>query len=238
MSNYKEFKANEKIDNFLYSYIDIPYTHYDKFVIVPDGCDYIVFSSKGYTKTYKKALHFQSIEVYEEALFILRLKPYTLSLLENKEYVFRSQLFTFSKDIFQSPSYLELISLLYESLFKDISIIDKKNFIVKPSIDMINESYGEIKVSELAFKLNTSIRTIQRAFKEFVGLSPKDYISIAKMQSDIRHTKKIEYIRSNHIPEHYTDYSHFYKNFKKIINVSPKIFYSSNINHINSIYDI
>jgi AraC-like DNA-binding protein len=105
-------------------------------------------------------------------------------------------------------------------------------------IQKVYESKGDIKVESLCQSIDISIRTLQRWFKEFIGLSPKEYISIVKLQNNIKKIKKVEYLKSQHTPSQYADYSHFYKSFKRYTQLTPSAFYNSSIQHIRSIYDI
>lgn len=238
MNNMQEFKADPVTMKFIYSFIVIPYTEYERFIIFPDGCDYIVISSKGHYQIYKKKTHFQSIQVEDESLFILRLKPYTLALFEEKEYIFKSQMINLANNIFTTKSILKQMDLTYEHILSDIYKLNNHFTKLSLAINTINDKKGEIDVSDLALQLDISIRTLQRWFKKDIHLAPKDYIAIIKIQADIRKIKKVEFFKTHNAPDFYTDYSHFYKKFKKFTNISPKVFYDSKLNHFSSVFDI
>lgn len=237
MKNLKEFKADVSIQKYVYSTLITVDRVYERYTIFPDGCDYIIFSSKGYYQIYTKKKSFQSFEVFEEDLFIIRLKPYTLHFLQAKGFVFKSQLISFSNEVFLTKSILQQMMLIDKIFFEDLKLCEKSLGIIS-IIEQINTTKGEIQVEELAKRSKLSTRTLQRRFQKYIALSPKVYIDIIRIQDMIRKIKKIEFTKTGNIPPYYSDYSHFFKTFKNLTNLSPKAYYNSSLQHLKSIYDI
>jgi AraC-like DNA-binding protein len=190
-----------------------------------------------YQQIYKKQKCFQSLTIEDEMLFVLRLKPYTLKLIEVKDYIFKSQSILFGNEVFQTKSILKQMDLVYNMFFKDIELNGRVLLLIS-AIDQINEKKGDIDVKSLSNSLGITIRTLQRWFKEFIGFTPKEYIDIVALQSDISKIEKLKYLKMGKIPEHCTDYSHFFKLFKRYTNISPKVYYSSSLQHISALNDI
>jgi transcriptional regulator GlxA family with amidase domain len=96
------------------------------------------------------------------------------------------------------------------------------------TVSMIMESIGNITVKELSTKLNISDRQIERKFKEQIGISPKMFSRL------IRINYVFKLLRTN--PElnwqdviflcGYYDQAHFIRDFKEISGESPNVFLS------------
>jgi len=98
-----------------------------------------------------------------------------------------------------------------------------------------------LTVNELAEKYGVSKKTIERYFLKFVGINPKTYLMILRLN------KVFEYIYSN--PENsmyevinkcgYFDQAHFIKDFKKISGETPFSFFRNESNSLAKVvYDL
>lgn len=237
MDILQEYKADSFVLDFLYSYITIEHTFYDRFIILPDGCDYIVLSSKGYARVYEKKKLTQYIELEDESLFILRLKPYTLKIFEKYNWNLIEKLLHRIDIIFNTQSIIkkkncvnELFILSEEKLKKFEILID--------SVKIINKAEGSILVEEVAEKLTLSLRSLQRRYKDYIGISLKEYSNIIKIQSSIKKLNKLKFHNIDSTPKIYCDYSHFYKLFKKYTNLTPVKYYNTTLRSFHSIFDI
>lgn len=234
----QEYKADPLTAKFIYSFIDIPFREYDKLLIFPDGADYILISSKGDYTILKKQVKLQYFEIANESLFVIRLKPFTLKLLDDKGYLFKSQMISLYQKVFHSKSLIKQMELIYKHLFSDIYILDKKSSNIVIQTNIIQSKKGYLSVESLAKQFNISVRTLQRDFKKYINLTPKEYISIVRIQNDISKQVMVEFLKTGHIPKYYTDYSHFHKQFKKYTTISPKHYYTLELQYVSSIYDI
>lgn len=91
------------------------------------------------------------------------------------------------------------------------------------------ERSGNIAVVALSTELRCSTRHLQKLFKAYVGLSPKDLAVIIKLREsvddivyphDIHHAKLTDLALSNH----FYDQAHFIKTFRSIAGTSPRKF--------------
>lgn len=93
------------------------------------------------------------------------------------------------------------------------------------AIDKIDQSNGVAKLKELAESLQVSQRQLQRLFKKRLGITPKDYCKIVRVNSyllDIlSNNEKIDYIDLV-IKYNYHDQPHLINEVKAIANLSPK----------------
>ena len=174
-----------------------------------------------------------NMQVIKRALTI-QLQPYAIPYLtgmpadEFKD--LRVPLDCFSKDM---AEYFEtLVNSDLDSnyvLEKVISFFNEK--IEKTYVDprvlsvlhkiMTNE--GNISIHQINGQLNLSKRRLQQLFQKHIGLSPKAYSKVVKMQSHtfkLLNGKKLDHV----VPDGYYDQSHFIHEMKKQTLMSPLTF--------------
>lgn len=114
------------------------------------------------------------------------------------------------------------IGLIESFLFKLIDIPSQHLYILR-AMEAIHDSKGTINVHTLAEKSFTCNRNLQRLFKQYVGVNPKQYISMVRFNSFMK-----EYISSpnTHIETlsekyNYYDLSHLHKTFIRYLGTAP-----------------
>lgn len=99
---------------------------------------------------------------------------------------------------------------------------------IQIAIGIVLSRGGTISVKELTKELHLTERTLQRLFKEFIGLSPKQFCKIVQFQqafnqvSDEAFDKLSEIVFENG----YADQSHFIRNFRRFTGGKPSDFRS------------
>jgi len=103
----------------------------------------------------------------------------------------------------------EKIRIIIDYLYKKIPLKNENNNDFNRLIFYIKKSKGEVSVKELVNYFNYSQSTLERMFKKFLGLTPKEYINIIKFYSNFSDESV------------YYDQSHFIKNCKKYTGKTP-----------------
>lgn len=237
---YKEFKIRNILSKYIYSIINIRTDEKNKTITVfPDTCDYILYSSLHYNGLILKSTKAQKIYLDGEEIYLLRLKPYTLSFLEKNDKDFSERIYDLGNEIFRTRSILNVMSNTYHFLFEDIDYKFEDEFLFQMDIiDFIYEQKGDLSVEDLENHFGISIRTLQRRFKDQIKLTPKEYIDIIRFQSEMTKFCFLKTKKHRILPKWFKDYSHFSKFMKKYTNKSPKDFYEDKDDRFNSIYDI
>jgi len=94
---------------------------------------------------------------------------------------------------------------------------------LRSSLEMIKEANGHIKVRELYNTLNISKSTLEHHFMKEIGLTPKEFCKIEKLNYFIKTYKKEEGTLTELTYKcGYYDQSHLIKDFKYFLNTSPK----------------
>ncbi|MEJ0056007.1 MAG: AraC family transcriptional regulator [Bacteroidota bacterium] len=100
---------------------------------------------------------------------------------------------------------------------------------VRHSLLMIKGAPGTITVKQLAASNNISERTLQKIFSNQVGLTPKEYIRIFRL-NEVINTMNDDTFSWKYVVETlgYFDQSHFLNDFKSIVGKTPSEYY---VNH-------
>ena len=132
--------------------------------------------------------------------------------------------------------YEDLYSELNENNFSDkVNIVKKfltenlnQNLNSPPfqqAIKVILENKGVIKVSDIANKVYVSERQLQRLFKTRIGISPKDYCKIIRVNNYLEFilhkNKSVDWMELV-VEYNYHDQPHLIKEVKSITKLSPK----------------
>lgn len=102
--------------------------------------------------------------------------------------------------------------------------IKSKNIPLQSIIQDIHSTKGQISMRELSERNFTTIRQLERNFKRFVGLSPKEYSNIIRFQNALTMIKKSDKNRSFldiAFECGYYDHSHLTNEIKRNTGLSP-----------------
>lgn len=116
---------------------------------------------------------------------------------------------------------------VYKSHLRELnfgqSVCDEK---VAQALKVIEETSGEIKISELAAELNLSVRQFERRFKKSSGLSPKQFARTRRIRAtavDLVENNDVNW--ANRAAElGFTDQSHLTHEFVSVTKRSPNSF--------------
>jgi len=75
------------------------------------------------------------------------------------------------------------VKILRAMLRSHLAILQAPDAVVSGSIDAIRRAHGSVRLTEIAGRLGTTVRQIERAFRRDVGLSPKRWARIVRFQS-------------------------------------------------------
>ncbi|HCT64967.1 MAG TPA: hypothetical protein DIC60_06880 [Lachnospiraceae bacterium] len=93
--------------------------------------------------------------------------------------------------------------------------------------NIIIEEQGSIKVKELEEITKYSSRYLSRVFADSIGMSTKQFCDIVKFQTILFRMKQgeVENLTSLAMEFQYFDQSHFTRDFKNLLGISPKPYY-------------
>lgn len=197
---YKQFRPDSSLANYIDAYWtakgDAMELKTEK--ILPDGCVDIIFNLGSDCKTENGNFLMKSEKAYfvgtmtkcketkmhnETHLLGIRFKPAAISAfykfiplhqVTNQtielEKPFAPDL---KKSIQHSANY-------FNQFFSDK--LTKPNHFLLQIVECINQHKGQIKVEALAQKHFTTVRQLERSFKQYIGISPKEFINFVRFQ--------------------------------------------------------
>ncbi|MEQ9403060.1 MAG: helix-turn-helix domain-containing protein [Cyclobacteriaceae bacterium] len=109
------------------------------------------------------------------------------------------------------------------------------NVTVAESIERIRHTSGTIKVREIYSSLNVSKSKLEQHFNREIGLSPKEFCKIEKINYFINSYEKNENQNLTELTYKcgYYDQSHLIKDFRYFLDTSPKKFFASRVNSLS-----
>jgi AraC-like DNA-binding protein len=104
--------------------------------------------------------------------------------------------------------------------------VKSKHNQLQPVIHDIHLTNGQVSIYELSKKNSTTVRQLERNFKKYIGLSPKEYSNIIRFQHALRLIKNSRQNRSLldiAFECGYYDHSHLSNEFKRNTGHSPSL---------------
>jgi AraC-like DNA-binding protein len=233
-------------DKSLASYIDAYWTVKGDSVntvtekILPDGCIDIIFNLGSDCLTDNGAFNMRSEKVYlvgtmtrfketimhsETRLIGVRFKPAGFSAFHrfSSLHEIADKTIDYDKTFLFDLKKLSIDHVTYFNRF----FLDKfknPNDFLRQVIETIQIHKGQIKVDVLASKHFTTVRQLERSFKQHIGVSPKVLINLTRYQNAMaafRQRKPEESLLSIAIDQGYYDHAHLTNEFKRYNGVVP-----------------
>lgn len=171
-----------------------------KIPIIPDGCVSIVFKGKneamnGYLCGVIDEIKKVTLEP-GEIFLAFRFQPSAVSsiiddsanTITNKVLDLKSNIKNGSHILSAANRDMELQhkALLLSKLIRIRMKDDQSNYLIRYCTDRIYEKQGNIKISELGAETGYSERYLGKVFEKYVGVSPKMYCEIMRLQSSLK----------------------------------------------------
>ena len=208
--------------------------------IIPDGCVSMVFKGKresmsgylcGVIDEIKKVI----LEP-EESLLVFRFLPSAVSsiieesanTITNKVIQLKDNIKNGSHIISAANRDMELHhkALLLSKLIRIRMKDDQSNYLIRYCTDRIYEKQGNIKISELGAETGYSERYLGKVFEKYVGVSPKMYCEIMRLQVSLKklvNGSRQEPLINLALDSGFFDHAHMNRCYKRFLHCSSGI---------------
>jgi AraC-like DNA-binding protein len=117
------------------------------------------------------------------------------------------------------------LALSESYLFSNISNCDLNLYYLNRAAEIIRRRKGLISVEELAGSVYISSRQLEREFKEKIGISPKSYMRIARLNEVNRIILNGDKLPLSRVSYDcgYSDQAHFIRDFRKFTGERPAV---------------
>lgn len=139
--------------------------------------------------------------------------------------------FDIGEKILKTQSVQEKIEIIEIFLLKILTRPETIDHIVRCTVETISTGNGQLSVEELSTQIHTSRRQLERKFSVAIGLSPKQLSKTIRLQMALKMllTKEFNNLTSLAIDNEYYDQSHFIRDFRELVGISPKEFYGDHL---------
>jgi len=145
---------------------------------------------------------------------------------------------TYFKDLYSHNSVEDELEYLNRSLTTLYESQNNTHIPIQDVIDKIIYSYNyEVTIESLLKEFNYSSSTLERSFKKFIGLTPKNFIFISKFCKTVLAYIEDDY-NFNELEYLYSDCSYMNAVFKKFLGVSPSVLLNEVANNKIRIYQM
>ena len=241
---YKKIKPYKDLEPFIHFYWELKGNELERQWerVFPDGCAGIVMNLGNTCLTDNGSLAMEFGKTYvvgamnsfkdsfidsDTHLLGVCLKPATFANFYN--YASQNEL-TNNTIEFEKSNSFKVDKILYDSFnyFDQFfsERIKSKNNQLQSVINDIHSTNGQISIYELAKTNFTTIRQLERNFKKYIGLSPKEYSNIIRFQNALRIIKNSNQNRSLldiAFECGYYDHSHLSNEIKRNTGLSPSL---------------
>lgn len=155
------------------------------------------------------------------------LHTFTKGQVIDAELVFQKEALYLLREKMTGQTSEEAILKHCSSFFQNQFLSKKENQKVLYATKLIYRNQAH-KVDEIAQKLNVSATTVRNLFQQHIGVTPKELIKITRTHRALQFQKEhIKTLTELGLELGYFDQSHFIREFKAIVGVSPREYFKN-----------
>ncbi len=94
-------------------------------------------------------------------------------------------------------------------------------------VGLLMETKVPVAVNDIAQQMGIHRKTVLRKFKRYLGMSPSEFIALLKFRHAMHQCDSQRHLTRIAYDSNYYDQSHFIKNYKSLVGVSPKKLFSN-----------
>lgn len=125
--------------------------------------------------------------------------------------------------LYETPSLASRINLLEAWLFKLLALGKERHPLISHSLTLLRTSGSEVSIPAIARKLAVSQRHLERLYQSQVGMSPKQYAQLLRIES-ARIALKQQTVQTTTelaVELGFYDQPHFIREFRAVIGMTP-----------------
>lgn len=127
-------------------------------------------------------------------------------------------------EIFEAKNFRDKISVFlkhYMSEYENNYMVKTDSHVFYMLRSMI-ETKGTVRISDLASEMAFSVRYVNEMFRNFCGLSPKEFEKLLRFQNILLQLDSYKKITDAAMEAGYYDQSHMLKEFRSLTGVTPR----------------
>jgi len=124
----------------------------------------------------------------------------------------------------ENDDFYQMREVFEQGTIKNNSMWVKRTSFLQEIIFFIKYKQGMVSIKEICNNFNVNRRKVERSFRDLLGLSAFEYIRIIRANNLLSSITDGSPLLQTVLNYGYYDQSHFIKDFKKIIGLSPKAY--------------
>jgi AraC-like DNA-binding protein len=158
------------------------------------------------------------------AFFPIPIHELFRSSIDLEELVARAELLPLQEKLCEAATDQSKFSIVEDFLLSRLNSTAPDK-LVSRAVDLINQSKGNIRISDLAKQLYTSQSPLEKRFRSIVGSSPKKFASIVRMKHVLDTGNRSGSLTGLAHQTGFYDQAHFIKDFKNLTGETPESFF-------------
>jgi AraC-like DNA-binding protein len=130
----------------------------------------------------------------------------------------------FHEQLFEADNHRTRVALMESFLLKRIRN-STPDPLVSAAVNWLEKTAGAKRIDDLTKYIGLSQSALERRFRRIVGISPKKYASIVRLQRAVQMRANVTDLTAVAHAAGYFDQSHFIKDFKRAIGTTPDAFF-------------
>jgi AraC-like DNA-binding protein len=125
--------------------------------------------------------------------------------------------------MYETKTLASRIRLLETWLLQRLSLGKERHTLIPESLKVLREEIGQLRMSAFAEKLSLSQRQLERLYQREVGMSPKQYLKLLRIEnarSSLRHMREETTARLA-VELGFYDQAHFIREFRDVVGMTP-----------------
>jgi AraC-like DNA-binding protein len=128
------------------------------------------------------------------------------------------------EQLFEADNQRSRVELMENFLLKRIRT-SAPDPLVSAAVDWLEKTAGTRRIDDLTEYIGLSQSALERRFRRIVGISPKKYASVVRLQRAVKMRTTATDLTAIAHAAGYFDQSHFIKDFKRAIGTTPDAFF-------------
>jgi AraC-like DNA-binding protein len=128
--------------------------------------------------------------------------------------------------MYETKTVLERVKLLETWLLQRLSLGKERHALIPASLEVLRQEAGQLHMSTFAEKWSLSLRQLERLYQREVGMSPKQYLKLLRIERARSSLKQMREATTARLAVElgFYDQAHFIREFRAVVGMTPYVY--------------